>query len=141
MAILETDPCLYVRVLLVQNEARDGSFPTRDVAQPAVTSLVVLAFLATGNLPGESPYGDRIDAALDFVMSCQKPNGLLALQQPNAGVRSGNATHTAIYNHAIAGLLLCEVYGMTERGDPDRMRDVIERALTFTCRRLPAHRP
>jgi hypothetical protein len=30
-------------------------FPTDDVGEPAVTSLCLLSFLATGHLPGERP--------------------------------------------------------------------------------------
>src|SRR6185503_2734576 len=35
----------------------DGSFPTLSSGQPAVTSLVVLAYLSYGHLPDKGKYG------------------------------------------------------------------------------------
>ena len=42
---------------LATQQADDGSFPTLPQAQPAVTSLCVLAFLSRGHQPGLGPYG------------------------------------------------------------------------------------
>src|SRR5262245_66521970 len=62
---------------LAAQQASDGSFPTLQQGQPAVTSLCVLAFLSRGQQPGLGPYGQRINRAIDFVLSCQQSNGLL----------------------------------------------------------------
>ena len=67
---------------LAAQQQPDGSFPTMDHAQPGVTSLCVLAFMAHGHNPGEGPYGKRLERAVDFIMSCQKENGLITLYGP-----------------------------------------------------------
>ncbi len=65
---------------MASQQAADGSFPTLPSGQPAVTSLSVMAFLSRGHQPGIGPYGKRINSAIDFVLSCQLPNGLISLQ-------------------------------------------------------------
>jgi hypothetical protein len=45
-------------VFLASQQQPDGSFPTMSHAQPAVTSLCVLAFMAHGHNPGEGDYGE-----------------------------------------------------------------------------------
>ncbi|MHC4441822.1 MAG: prenyltransferase/squalene oxidase repeat-containing protein [Planctomycetota bacterium] len=119
---------------IATQQNRNGSFKTIDVGQPAITNLCVMAFLARGHLPGEGPYGGKIEKGIDFVMSCQKPDGLLSLVQPGPEriVRPHSASHTAAYNHAISALMLCEVYGMTGKEKSLRLRLAIERAIHFT---------
>lgn len=109
-----------------------GSFPTLDIGQPGVTSLVVLAFLAAGHLPGEGEYGDTLTRAIDFAAGCQKSDGLIALVEPEPHMRLHGPTHTGMYNHAITGLMLSEAYGMTDPDYARRIRPVIERAVDFT---------
>src|SRR5215204_99375 len=46
---------------LAAQQRPDGSFPTLDTGQPAVTSLCVLAFMAHGHMPGHGPYGGRLE--------------------------------------------------------------------------------
>ena len=64
-----------------QQEA-DGSFHTLSQGQPAITALCVLAFLSRGHQPGFGPYGAQMDRAIDFVISCQKPDGLFSRVAP-----------------------------------------------------------
>ena len=131
---------------LASQQAEDGSFPTLPVAQPAITSLCVLAFLSRGHQPGFGPYGAQLDRAVDFVISCQRPDGLFALQSPNdpnlpaggiGGFRGfggrGSAPGTAAtYNHAIAGLMLGEVFGHASAERTHRIKVAIEKALQFS---------
>ncbi len=118
---------------LASQQRRDGSFPTIKPGQPAVTSLCILAFLADGHRPGEGPYGQNINAGIDFVLSCQKANGLFCYQVPEKPYMKGaRASRTYPYNHAISGVMLGEVYGMTDRRRADRIRVAIDRALRFT---------
>src|SRR5512133_1398610 len=37
----------------------------------AVTSLAVMAFLARGHTPGQGPYGEVVNQAIDFVLASQ----------------------------------------------------------------------
>ena len=97
---------------IATQQAADGSFPTLPAAQPAVTSLCVLAFLARGHQPGLGPYGTQMERAIDFVLACQRDDGLFSFEAAtNTDHVDLTAIHTAVYNHAIAGLMLGEVFG------------------------------
>ena len=117
---------------MASRQAEDGSFPTIPAGQPAVTSLGILAFLSRGHQPGLGPYGAQIERAIDFVISCQKPDGLFSYESPGATHVDNMPSHTAIYNHAIAGLMLGEVYGHVTGKRAKNVRDAIDRALQFT---------
>jgi len=117
-------------VWLAKQQDSDGSIDAPDSAQPAATSLTVMAFLSKGHVPGEGPYGRALDKAIDFVLRCQQSDGLLACS--GAGSRSNGKT--ANYNHAIAGLMLTEVYGMTDRSRAAKLKPAIVNALNFTRR-------
>ena len=94
---------------MVTQQQEDGSFLTLQRGQPGVTCLSVMAFMAHGHLPGAGPYGARLEKATDYVLGCQKQNGLICAVTPDIPQLSrqvgGLGTNTA-YNHAIAALLL-----------------------------------
>ncbi len=116
---------------IAKQQRPNGSFPTYDTGQPAVTSLATMAFLARGHLPGEGPYSAVIDDAIEFVLTCQQPAGLLA-KVPTSRHQPDwrrDPRRTAPYNHAISSVFLCEVYGMTSRDKSIRIRSAIELAL------------
>jgi len=117
---------------LAAHQADDGSFPTLSTAQPAVTSFCVLAFLSRGHQPGPGPYGRQMERAIDFVLSCQKEDGLLCFDTPGPSWQFEMASHTASYNHAIAGLMLGEVYGQVSGKRAKAVRVAMEKALQFT---------
>ncbi len=112
----------------------NGRYSTRyDVSQPGITSLCVMAYLSRGHLPGSGPHGDHLNESIDFVISCQHANGLLAETQFGAdvGPRSveGNA---APYNHSISGLLLAEIYGMTNLAKEKELAAAVRKAIDYT---------
>ena len=117
---------------IASQQAADGSFPTLPQGQPAVTSLCVMAFLSRGHQPGLGPYGQRINRAIDFVLSCQKSDGLITFQPPGPVHEDQGASHTAVYNHAISGLMLGEVYGQVSGQRAKAVKQAIERALQFS---------
>jgi len=119
---------------LMTQQDRDGSFRSIDVGQPGVTSLCVLAFLSRGHVPGEGPYGEAMNRAIDFVLSTQQSDGLL-FDMPIGRFRLNHPAHTAIYNHGIAGLMLAEVYGMGSHEQQERIRDSVVKACRFTLSR------
>ena len=84
---------------------------------PPCTSLCMMAFIAHGHVPGKGQYGTRLERAADFVVSCQKPNGLVTKLARTARQSIGRCSHEigscAAYNHAISSLVLSEVYGMS----------------------------
>jgi hypothetical protein len=132
---------------LAKQQQRDGSFPTLPQGQPAVTGLCLLAFLSHGHLPGESPYGQVVERGVDFILSCQKRNGLLAFVAPNGPSLSRAVDHqigvAVCYDHAIGGLVLSETFAMA---GAQRARDVepaIEKAIevTLELQRWPKDHP
>jgi hypothetical protein len=119
---------------LADQQQSDGSFPTRPQAQPAVTGLAVMAFLSCGHQPGQGRYGEAINRAIDFVLSCQQESGLFSYETFPPVHESQRASHMATYNHAIAGLALCEVYGQVTRERSAKIEASVNRALAFTAR-------
>jgi len=115
---------------LSRHQRTDGAFESLDLAQPAVTSFCVMAFLSRGHLPGEGPYGEQINRAIRFVLSTQQPDGLLC----NITRGTEDWKLRGSYNHAIAGVMLGEVYGMTGEQSQEPVRKALSRALEFTQR-------
>jgi hypothetical protein len=112
---------------------RFGDYETPDSTQPAVTSLCIMAFLSRGHLPGYGPYGDALNRAVDFVISCQMEDGLFSYLAPlGAQHRPDTPVGNAVYNHAIAGLMLGEVYGHVTGPRMKQVRIALDKALAFT---------
>lgn len=119
---------------LASRQAANGSFPTLPQAQPAVTSLCVLAFLSRGHQPGLGPYGTQMERGIDFVLACQREDGLFSFQPPGDEHVDMGPSHTAVYNHAIAGLMLGEVFGHVAGQRMEAVKAALNRALPFTRR-------
>lgn len=113
---------------LATQQLPDGSFNSDRVAQPAVTSFCVMAFLSRGHMPDHGPYGRQISRAINYVLSTQQPSGLLYAE--TAGTE--NWKMRGSYNHAIAGVMMGEVYGMAGAGQQETIRVAVEKALEFT---------
>jgi hypothetical protein len=117
---------------IASQQLSNGSFPTHRTGQPAITSMSVMAFLSYGHLPGQGPYGKHLDRAIDYVLSCQRKDGLISLDpKPD----------NAAYNHSISGLMLTEVYGMGRREQSQRIQRAVERALAHTFKQQGRHKP
>jgi len=118
---------------LASQQAADGSFATTvPQAQPATTSLAIMAFLSRGHQPGLGPYGQQLNRAIDFVVRCQMSDGLFSYVPPPPFHDSRGPSHAAMYNHGIAGLMLGEVYGQVEGERSRNVREAITKALLFT---------
>lgn len=122
---------------LASKQNEDGSFPTQPGAEPAVTSLCLLAFLSRGHRPGEGPYGDGIDRAIDYVLAVQDPASGAIFPRKDGQSLSGN------YNHAICGLMLCDAYAKMDvkyreneanARRRDRVEAAIQKALLYSGR-------
>jgi len=116
---------------LASQQEDDGRFPSEDTAQPAVTSLAVMAFLSRGHMPDQGKYGTRISAAIDFVLSTQRRRGYFSLLPVTPPAQHLSPSQTVTYNHSIAGLMLGEVYGMTAGNRSLRIETAINRALIY----------
>ncbi len=117
---------------MATQQRADGSFPTYSSGQPGVTSLCIMAFLSRGHQPGVGPYGQQLNKAIDFVLSCQREGGLICMQSPGPLYEDKEASHTAVYNHAISGLMLGEIYGQINGQRSKAVKQAIENALQFS---------
>ena len=92
-----------------------------------------MAFLSAGHRPSEGPYGKALSCAIDYALSCQRPDGLFSAAPPVQPVTKWREpTHTATYNHGFTGLMLGEVYGACPQECSQRIADAIEKGLAVT---------
>jgi hypothetical protein len=121
---------------LASQQQPDGSFPTLESGQPAITGLSMMAFIAHGHVPGKGQYGPRLERASDYVLSCQKQNGLVAKLGPDGAELTRQVSHEiggcATYNHAISSLVLSEMYGMSPPTRAHRLESAIRKAIAAT---------
>ncbi|MCH7685277.1 MAG: terpene cyclase/mutase family protein [Planctomycetes bacterium] len=107
---------------LASSQQADGSFGSgrRYSKNVAVTALCGMAFLSAGHTPGRGKYGQHVQKAIDYLLSCTRPNGFII----DKGWKKNY--HGPMYGHGFATLFLCEVYGMTPRG---KTRDELGKKL------------
>jgi hypothetical protein len=132
---------------LAAQQRPDGSFPTLERGQPGVTSLCALAFMAHGHRPTDGQFGPRLESATDFILSCQKQNGLITLLGPEGPQITPSVANeigeACAYNHAIASLTLAEMYGMGQPRRAKQLQRAIESSLraTLEMQRWPKDLP
>lgn len=128
------------RAYLATQQTREGSFGYRHSnAQPAITGLATMAMLSCGAVPGDGPEGARILKAVDFVLSTQSRAGMFSVARAEPYIArpigwDEDRAH-ALYNHAIAGILLGEVYGMLDAERNARVAAAVKKALAFSRKR------
>jgi hypothetical protein len=123
---------------LAEQQQPDGSFPSLSHAQPGVTSLCVLAFMAHGHIPGDGQYGKQLETATNFIVECQKESGLIALEGPEGPEVTRDVEHfqgvAGAYCHAISSLTLAEMYGMSAERKSAAVENAIGKALDVTLK-------
>ena len=117
---------------LAIKQGSDGSFEAPPVGQPGITSLCVLAYLSRGIRTDDPVYGPRIRQGIHYVIKTQKPDGLFSHLPRERWFRSEGPSHAALYNHAMAGYFLCEVYGMMESEDNQRIGAGVDKGLLLS---------
>lgn len=95
-----------------RSNGRYGGYPC------SMTALAGLAFLASGNTPLEGPYSTNVYKAVNFILSCETPSGLIS---------SVNEEQRSMYGHGFSMLFLGQVYGL---GVDDQTQKRIKRVLT-----------
>jgi len=101
---------------LSQMQATDGSFSndrSRYAAQPGITGICVLAFLAHGEDAEYGPYAQNIKNGINFILKQQNDNGYIG---------------TSMYNHGFATLALAEAYGMI---DDERLAGALKKSVAL----------
>ncbi len=106
----------------VTSGAFQGTFGTQGYAAgTAVTGLAGLAFMCSGSVPGDGPYGRQIDACVDYLIRNTNNEGYVA-------VPSG---YDNMYGHGFATLFLSEAYGMSQKPE---LRDKLDKAVGLIVR-------
>lgn len=88
------------------NEGYESDVERKKAEHVCVTALAGMAFLAHGDVPGQGRYGQVIEKALDYVLSCVRDSD---------GYITKNGTR--MYEHAFSTMFLAEIYGMSRRQD------------------------
>ncbi len=103
---------------LKTSQKPDGAWEASFGKATSVTSLAVMAYLASGHLPGQpGPYRETVEKGIQFVVRSQKPNGLLV----------ASTSHGPMYCHGISALMLAEVAGMLP---DDALADEVQATLS-----------
>jgi len=84
----------------------------------SVASLAAIAMMSGGSMPGEGPYANNVDLALEFVMKNTSPSGFICVQR--------STSHGPMYDHGFGTLFLAEAYGMTKRPE---IREKLKKAV------------
>ncbi len=103
---------------LASKQRPNGSFDQGNGDTAAIPSLVAMAFLAKGYLPGEGAYGETINRAFDYVVSCANASGYF-----------GDKAGGRMYAHSIATLFISEVSGMVDRERQAQIDGVLPKAI------------
>jgi Prenyltransferase and squalene oxidase repeat len=110
---------------LKNNQSKDGSWSAGQSGgrNPAITALAVMAFLSAGHVPGEGPYAKTVEKGIEFVLGCQRDNGLIATEG-----------HHEMYHHGICTLMLAEVAGMVKGKLAEEVRAALVKAVKLTIK-------
>jgi hypothetical protein len=101
----------------------DGGFPTKHGRNnTGEISFALLALMVDGDVPGEGEYAEEIGKGLQF---------LLNIQQPSALICAPDNSKAPMYQHALAVVLLSEIYGMTAN---PRIRTALIQGVNLTVR-------
>jgi hypothetical protein len=106
---------------LAGRQKPDGTWPDGYGQVSGVVGLAMMAFLAHGEVPDDGKYGIVIRRAVDYIVSTQSSNGLLA----------GRSESSPMYSHGFATLALAEAYGVVD--DP-RIGPALKKAVGLIVR-------
>ena len=82
----------------------------------AVTGLTGLAFMVSGDPPGQGPYGQHVNRCVDFLIRNTQDTGYCTAADGN----------DRMYGHGFATLCMAQAYGMSNRKD---LRSAVEKAV------------
>jgi hypothetical protein len=106
---------------LAGHQGASGSFSPNE-QQVAYTGYALMAFMASGELPGEGEYGKPVSAGMHYLLNSVHPDGFI-----DARTGGGN-----MYGHGIATIALAEMYGQTQ-DDSIRPRLELAARLIIDC--------
>src|SRR5207244_11395986 len=112
---------------LAAQQADDGSWITGggEAYPVAMTGLAGTAFLAHGNSPTRGKYSRNVQGAVEFLVRCATPTGLIT----GPGQDSGQPMH----GHGFALMFLASVYGMiTKESLRRQVGEAVRKAVALT---------
>ncbi len=104
---------------LASKQLPNGAWGITDTEQQhpiSMTGYALMAFQATGNLPGEGEYGRNVSQGLQYLLDNTASDGLIG--NKNEG--------QYMYGHGIAAIALAELYGQTKSAS---MRPKLEKII------------
>ncbi len=111
-----------VTFLLKQQRPNGGwSIDQYQGESTSAASLVMMACLAAGHVPGDTPYDPALQRGLQYVLHHQRPDGMLIDKHG----------HGPLYCHGISTLFLAEIAGMTRGEQATACRQALERGVTL----------
>ena len=105
---------------LANNQRADGSFGGEMGNTTGIVAAGCMAWMVSGNLPGEGPYGKNVAKGIEFILSCAQPTGFLF---KGAG--------GSMYHHGLATICLAEAWGQTR---DKRIATVLKKAVDLIIR-------
>jgi uncharacterized protein YfaS (alpha-2-macroglobulin family) len=114
---------------LAKRQGNNGAF---GYSYPvAETSLVALAFMASGNLPARGRYADNVARALQYIMKQAQMEGNRSGYITEGG---GMGSRSRMHGHGYATLFLAEIYGMCQESgittvDHEKLHSVLRKAI------------
>jgi hypothetical protein len=112
---------------LAAQQADDGSWISGggEAYPVAMTGLAGTAFLAHGDTPTRGKYARNLQGAVEFLVRCATPTGLLTGPTQESG--------QPMHGHGFALMFLASAYGMITKESLRReVRDAIRKAVTLT---------
>lgn len=97
----------------------DGSWGDATRSSPAVSGLVIMAFLSAGHVPGEGPYAETLDKGIRWILRQQDAEGMIGAD---------------MYHLGICTLALSEVAGMTDAQLGKEVRAKLEKSVALILR-------
>ena len=112
-----------------------GSLAQQKPGNTGVHGLAVMTFLAKGHTPGQGPYGDVLNRAIDFTLNQQAENGLLICKNDIG------RTHGHVYSHSISTLMPAEVSGMVDPKRQQHIDIVLSKAIALILKAQQVEKP
>jgi len=110
---------------LARTQRENGSYPGQYGESAAIPALSGMAFLSIGHLPGSDKYGEKIERAIDYVLSCADMRDNAPFKGYMGGPGGGK-----MYAHSIATLFLAEASGMVDV----KRQEKIDKLLPFATK-------
>jgi len=114
---------------LARTQSNDGAWRESSGGQAypvAISSLAATALLAGGNTPTRGRYAPQVKGAVEFLVNCRTPSGLIT----GAGQEMGRPMH----GHGFALMFLASVYGMeTKESRRQQIKETVEAAVMLTA--------